>query len=147
MSDVLPVLVGRVPKEIDSKAVADEAIEAAFKLIHDRFKEAGFEVPGDVTPGETYVLEAVGQAFVGMVAANLPSNSLKVGDRVKLTRTIDRYPHFIAHDGLTGTVTEVGREIVSVKMDEHLDGAEEWANEIHWYPLNDDEPLDDLEVI
>ncbi len=55
-------------------------------------------------------------------------------DRVRLTRNVERFPHFIARAGMVGTVTEATEEIVCIKMDEHLDGAEEWDNEVVWTP-------------
>ena len=50
MSDVLPVLTGRVPAAIDTQAVAHAAIEAAFVLIHEQFRAAGYFPTGDVAP-------------------------------------------------------------------------------------------------
>jgi hypothetical protein len=76
--------------------------------------------------------------------------ALRVGTRVRLRHDVWRYPHFIAPMGATGTV--VGHEdsqpwTVAVRMDEHLDGAEDWDNEVHWYPTNGDDPLQDVEVL
>ncbi len=75
---------------------------------------------------------------------------LAVGTRVRLTRAVDRYPHFIAPEGATGGVVENSPRLVRVRMDEQLEGAEEWHNEIHW--SEDDLAWDgaigqDLEVI
>lgn len=146
MSDVLPVLTGRVPKGVNAKQIADEAIEAAFKLIHDRFREAGYNTTGDVAPNEAYVLDAVGEAFVGMVAANITNRAVE-GDRVRFRHAVDRYPHFQVPEGATGEVTEVEADVFAVTLDDHLDGAETWDNEVHWYPQNGDDPDRDLEVI
>jgi hypothetical protein len=65
------------------------------------------------------------------------------GARVSLTRDTDRYPHFLAPAGATGTVAEVDAECVWVHMDDFLPGAEEWGNRIQWhrddgYPTTDD---------
>jgi hypothetical protein len=69
-----------------------------------------------------------------------------VGARVRLRHDEDRYPHFVARAGSLGTVTESGDDLVAVRLDEPLEGAEEWSNEVHWYPSNDDrEP--DVEVL
>lgn len=71
-----------------------------------------------------------------------------VGERVRLKNDVERYPHFIARAGSVGTVTESDEELVSVRLDLPLVGAEEWENEVHWYPRNcDDVPMDDIEVL
>jgi len=58
---------------------------------------------------------------------------LEIGQRVRLRRNVERFPHFIAGAGLTGTVSYVDAAMVGVKMDEHIDGCEEWDNEVMWY--------------
>lgn len=58
---------------------------------------------------------------------------MNVGTRVRLTRDVERYPHFVAEAGMEGTVTEVSEERVAVQLDDPVPGAEEWDNEIHWY--------------
>lgn len=72
---------------------------------------------------------------------------LAVGTRVRLTRAVDRYPHFIAPKGAVGTLTVSGPSVVAVKLDEHLDGAGEWDNEVRWYPESGDFPAEDMEVV
>lgn len=57
---------------------------------------------------------------------------LKMGDRVRLRRDVERYPHFIARAGMTGTVVIADHDTIAVRMDEHLDGCEEWDNEVIW---------------
>lgn len=59
---------------------------------------------------------------------DLPS----VGDRFRLARDVDRYPHFIAAEGAPGTVTDVTDGRVSLKVDTPLPGAEQWDNEVVW---------------
>lgn len=54
------------------------------------------------------------------------------GDRVFLVHDVERFPHFIARKGLTGTVLEMSSDLIRVKMDKPLPGAEEWDNEVHW---------------
>lgn len=73
--------------------------------------------------------------------------ALEIGTRVRLTHDIDRYPHFIADRGAEGTVSEWTNDLVAVRMDATVIGAEDWENEVHWYPVNGDDPLRDLEVI
>lgn len=55
----------------------------------------------------------------------------KEGARVILRRDFDRYPHFIAPYGARGTVVEANKELIAVRMDEYLPGAEGWGNEVH----------------
>lgn len=57
---------------------------------------------------------------------------VKVGDRVELARDVDRFPHFLAPKGLTGVVSSLDEYVITVRLDEHLDGAEDWENEICW---------------
>jgi hypothetical protein len=60
------------------------------------------------------------------------------GTCVRLKRDVERFPHFIARAGTTGQIVEMSESLIAVSMDEPLEGAEEWENEIHWYP---DDPL------
>lgn len=70
-----------------------------------------------------------------------------VGQRVTLKRDVERFPHFIARAGLTGTVsTSVAGEFLSVRMDAPLDGAEDWDNEVQWIDADMDWIGGDLEV-
>ena len=70
------------------------------------------------------------------------------GTRVRLTCNVERYPHFIAQAGRRGTVIEATEEVFSVRMDDYLPGAEDWQNEVHWYPRNCDQwPDGELEVL
>ncbi len=69
------------------------------------------------------------------------------GTRVRLTRDVDRFPHFIAPKGAEGTVTSVDEYALCVRLDETLPGAEDWDNEVHWYPRDDMWPNGDLETI
>ena len=72
---------------------------------------------------------------------------LAIGTRVRLTHSVDRFPHFIAPQGAQGTLVISEPAVVAVRLDEHLDGAEEWDNEVCWYPSNGDFPADDMEAI
>lgn len=58
---------------------------------------------------------------------------MREGARVRLTRDVDRYPHFVAPKGAEGTITKNWDDLIAVKLDEHLEGAEEWDNEVQWY--------------
>jgi hypothetical protein len=58
---------------------------------------------------------------------------MRLGDRVRLRRDVERFPHFIAKTGLTGEIVAFDSEdCVWVLMDAPLPGAEEWDNEILW---------------
>lgn len=71
----------------------------------------------------------------------------KPGTRVRLTRTVERYPHFSAGRGMEGVVTEATGELFAVLLDDFMPGAEEWDNEVHWYPRNCGEwPFEDIEL-
>lgn len=77
----------------------------------------------------------------------------KVGDRVRLTQDVERYPYFIAPAGTTGVVIHASKRqpspsaglTLTIRADRRIQGAEEWDNEIHWE--YDDDPANDLEVI
>jgi len=56
--------------------------------------------------------------------------SVKEGDRITLAEYVDRFPFFLVEPGATGTVTEASDKLITVKMDAHIDGCEEWDNEI-----------------
>jgi hypothetical protein len=68
------------------------------------------------------------------------------GSRVRLMVDVDRYPHFTAPKGATGTVT-AHPGIFAVRLDEPLAGAEDWDNEVHWIIENGDDPTGDIEII
>jgi hypothetical protein len=55
-----------------------------------------------------------------------------VGLRVRLIRPVDRFPFFLAPAGVTGEVVQAAPDLIRVKLDEPLHGAEEWSNCIHW---------------
>lgn len=58
---------------------------------------------------------------------------MDVGTRVRLKRDVDRYPHFVAEKGMTGVVTLKSEDQIVIRLDEAVNGAEEWNNEVHWY--------------
>lgn len=55
------------------------------------------------------------------------------GTRVRFVREVERYPHFVVPEGRTGTVTVSDDNEIRVRLDEALEGADEWADEVHWY--------------
>ncbi len=54
------------------------------------------------------------------------------GTRFALSEPVERYPHFAASAGATGTVVYVDDYTICMHMDEYLPGAETWDNEIVW---------------
>lgn len=75
-----------------------------------------------------------------------PAVAFGKGDRVRLTRPVERFPHFIAPEGATGTVTEASAALILVHMDDTLAGAEEWDNQIAWSVPDGDTPNVDIAV-
>jgi hypothetical protein len=65
------------------------------------------------------------------------------GTRFALSAPVERYPHFAAPAGATGTVVYTDEYVICMHMDEHLLGAETWDNEITW-AIEDD--CDDLGI-
>lgn len=60
----------------------------------------------------------------------------KIGDRIELTESVDKFPDFIADKGLIGTVVYVDNEhkgMIEVKMDKTIKGAEHWDNCVIFY--------------
>jgi hypothetical protein len=62
---------------------------------------------------------------------------IATGDKVRLTVDVERFPHFIARKGLTGVVLDVNQnewpDTIAVKLDEPLQGCEEWDNTLLWH--------------
>jgi hypothetical protein len=56
----------------------------------------------------------------------------RVGQRAKLGRIAERFPHFSMPGGAAGTVTEATPDLIALTMDEPIPGAEEWDNAICW---------------
>jgi hypothetical protein len=69
----------------------------------------------------------------------------EVGLRVQLRHDVERYPHFVAKAGLTGTVVLVYPRFVGVKLDAFLGGCEEWANMLQWSDGTLDKDGDDID--
>lgn len=76
-----------------------------------------------------------------------PVTQLTPGDRVRLRHDVDRYPHFLAAGGSLGTVTSADQDVVCVRMDDFIAGAEDWDNEIVWSLRDGDDVLRDVEVL
>jgi hypothetical protein len=57
-----------------------------------------------------------------------------VGARARLRRQVERFPHFVAEAGAAGTITTASEELIAMKLDRVLPGAEGWDNEVCWNP-------------
>ena len=69
--------------------------------------------------------------------------ALKVGDRVRLRRTLERYPDALVEAGAVGTV--IDSEDVVIRLDDPVEGLEDWDNQLHG---SDESPLEaDLELL
>lgn len=83
------------------------------------------------------VLERISRySVVAVTGAHGCARTYAAGDRVRLTRNVDRYPHFIAPAGATGVLTSCDNDLWAVRLDLKVDGAEDWDNEVQWYPDN-----------
>jgi hypothetical protein len=69
---------------------------------------------------------------------------LAVGDRVNLVRDVERFPHFIAKAGNTGTVVWCRDGRLEVEFDQPIEGCEEWDNIVQWDEEWADRVADDL---
>jgi hypothetical protein len=77
----------------------------------------------------------------------MPVIILRVGQRVRLKRDVERFSDFIALKGARGTINELTDFGYSVKMDEPIEGAQYWDNCVLWYgEERRKEFLDDVEV-
>jgi hypothetical protein len=58
--------------------------------------------------------------------------NLSIGQRVRVKRDLDFYPHFQLKAGDEGVIVEVvsGDTLVWVCIDRHVEGCEEWDNEV-----------------
>lgn len=73
---------------------------------------------------------------------------IQTGYRFALRHDVDRFPDFCAKRGMTGTVSRIQDDgLVCARMDQQIDGAQEWDNEVWWQNgipefLDDTTPLD-----
>jgi hypothetical protein len=58
--------------------------------------------------------------------------SFEIGDRVRLRRPVDRYPHTLVPEGATGVVTSASASDFRTRLDAPVLGLDEWNNEVHW---------------
>lgn len=57
---------------------------------------------------------------------------LEVGQQVRLRRNVERAQNFTARGQSLGTVVEINEGTLSVKMDDLIEGCEEWDNCVIW---------------
>lgn len=111
---------------IDGFGIGDATTLTHFFMVNDAMADdEKVQIIRTLSGGETYA--GGGGASERFWLA--PHREVNVGDRFVLTQVVERYPHFSAPVGLTGTVVEVD-PMVAGKMDLPLKGAEEWDNEI-----------------
>lgn len=116
------------------------ANEAFWEVIAKEFPEA---TTGDFPPDATFDWDLATEKAVRLwIWGNVP---FPPGYRFKLARDVERFPHFVARNGSTGTVTVNDDDGVWAKMDHSIDGAREWENEIHWESLFDF--IDDIDPL
>ena len=72
-----------------------------------------------------------------------------VGTRVRLAGPVDRYPFCLLDAGTLGVVAVADEDAVGVRLDDHVEGLDEWDNVLRWerpaetlYPV-----YEDLEVV
>lgn len=70
-----------------------------------------------------------------------------LGKRVKLKREVDRYPDFVAPEGMTGVIVMMENDFIRVQMDQPVYGAEPWDNEVHWQWEDVSNFEDDVEIL
>jgi hypothetical protein len=85
-------------------------------------------------------------AFIFEHGLTVSGVEYKEGMRLRLRHAVDRYPHFIAPAGAVGTVTHADSNVLCLRLDEYLPGAEEWDNEVVWAICNGDDPSLDLQA-
>jgi hypothetical protein len=133
---VLAILAALYPNEgWTNTAAGIERLRADYNDLADTYNDAAQNV-GDAADLVAEILPIIDTRV-----------SPPVGARVQLRHAVDRYPHFLAPEGATGTVTEATADVYAVRMDTHLDGAEDWDNQIHWYPTSGDTPLNDITAL
>lgn len=52
--------------------------------------------------------------------------------RWRLTQPVERFPHFIAPAGATGTIASSDEYVIGLRLDDPPAGSEEWDGEVLW---------------
>jgi hypothetical protein len=117
---------------MNTQRLADEALDAFWHVIVTHFPKA---TTGDLSPLATFHLHQAAEAAVKEWIANnvtTRESDIAVGYRFRLFRQVDRFPDFLAPADLTGVVTAVDDNGVWGRMDQHIAGAQQYDNQIHW---------------
>lgn len=115
------------PVGMSTQKVTDEALGAFWQIIVLHYPQA---TSGDLSPERSVKLQLAAQAAVGeWIENNVP---IPTGYRFALNQDVDRFPDFIARQGMTGTVKLVDDHGIWARMDQHIAGCEQWDNELHW---------------
>lgn len=88
----------------------------------------------DGEPDERH-LAAVADGVLAACAGFLfEKRAYRVGERVELVAPVERFSDFTAEAGARGRIEELDAEsfLVSVRMDEEIEGAKEWDNCVVW---------------
>jgi len=111
------------------------------RLGYDEIREhAGHKIEcvtyGDKTAPANAALECVDCGIV-LIGYDRPMEDIQpppveIGDEIRLIQDVDRFPHFVAKKGATGVVSEVRTDLICVRMDEKIPGAEVWDNDLSW---------------
>lgn len=81
--------------------------------------------------------------YLDRLVAQTSVPEFSVGQRVRLRRRVERYPHAAVPEGTLGTIALIGPAEFSIRPDIHIDGLEEWGNELRW--ANAELAAEDLE--
>ena len=112
--------------------LADEALDAFWQVIVKHFPKA---TTGDLSPLTTVRLNQAAKAAIKewiVYNATTQESDIAVGYRFKLLSQVDRFPDFLTSTDLTGIVTAVDDKGVWARMDQHIPGADQWDNHVHW---------------
>ena len=115
----------------------EKADIAFWAVIAKHFPEAK---TGDLSIDRTVRLTIAEQEAVKEWIANnvtTQQSDVVAGYRFRLFRKVDRFPDFLAPIGLTGIVTTADDNGVWSRMDQHIVGAEQWDNQLHWQTPED----------
>ena len=122
---------------MNTQQLVNEALDAFWQVIVKHFFKA---TTGDLSPLATFRLDQAAEAAIKeWIANNVTTQQFDIvaGYHFKLFRQVDRFPDFLAPVGLTGIVTVVDDSGVWGRMDQHIAGAEQWDNQIHWQTPED----------
>ena len=110
----------------------EDADMAFWTVIGNHFPEA---TTGDLSIDRTFRLAAAQSTAVKeWISNNVPLRLAHIipGLHFQLRNDVDRLPDFLAPAGMTGTITVADEHGVRARMNQHIDGAEHWDNELRW---------------